>query len=92
MAQAIKNIPYHYYNIHCNCGEWCGYKRDPNTYNHYTIGDGFADENLLYFLKCLFNVLATRTRQFAAGASTNAVESFNPSRNLSSLLILHSVK
>ena len=77
MAQAIKNIPYHCYNIHDNCGEWCGYKRDPNTYSHSTIGDGFADENLLEFLKCLFNILASRTREFAAGALTNAVESFN---------------
>lgn len=76
MAEAIKNIPYHSFNIHTNCGTWCKYHLDPANYKHSTIDD-FQDQNLFEELKCLFNILATKTNQFSAGASSNANESFN---------------
>jgi hypothetical protein len=34
MANALRNIPYHCYNIHDNCGSWCGYRQNPDTYTH----------------------------------------------------------
>ncbi|KAK0076364.1 hypothetical protein PV325_005506 [Microctonus aethiopoides] len=45
MSQAIRNIPYHAFNHHNNCGNWCSYKSDPDNYQHANIGDGFNDEN-----------------------------------------------
>ena len=77
MSAAIKNVPYHCFNIHTDCGAWCGYKKNPETYKHSTIGEGFQDERLFSALKCLFNVLASKTDKFVAGVSSNVNESLN---------------
>ncbi|XP_039304358.1 uncharacterized protein LOC120357591 [Solenopsis invicta] len=77
MAKAIKNIPYHCFNQHANCGTWCGYHKNPETYKHSSIGEGFHNENLFEALKCLFDVLASKTERFVAGVSSNANESLN---------------
>ena len=31
LANGIRNIPYHCFNLHANCGEWCKYSK---TLNH----------------------------------------------------------
>ena len=77
IAAAIKNIPYHSYNDHSNCGSWCGYQHNPETYQHSVIGSGFKDKKLFDALKCLFNCLASKTDRFAAGVSSNVNESLN---------------
>ena len=77
MAAAIKNIPYHCYNDHSNCGSWCGYQHNPKTYQHSVIGSGFKDEKLFNALKCLFNCLASEIDRFAAGVSSNVNERLN---------------
>ena len=77
MAKSIQNIPYHCFNQHQNCGAWCNFHMNPDTYSHSTIGDGFKNEKLFDALKCLFNTLASKTNRFAAGASSNPNESLN---------------
>jgi len=77
MANAIRNIPYHCFNTHTNCGNWCDFKNNPENYKHANIGNGFQDTSLFDNLKCLFNSLANKTDRFSAGASSNSNESFN---------------
>ena len=77
MAAAIRNITNHAFNDHSNCGSWCGYVQNSESYKHSIIGDGFQNPKLFDALKCLFDVLATKTDRFAAGVSSNANESLN---------------
>lgn len=46
MAKAIENIPLLCFNIHNDCGKWCNYHKNPETYKHSVIGDGFQDDQL----------------------------------------------
>ncbi|XP_057329900.1 uncharacterized protein LOC130670506 [Microplitis mediator] len=77
MAKAIKNIPYHAFNHHNDCGNRCSYKSNPENYQHTNIGDGFKDSNLFEALKHIFDNLALKTSQFVSGASSNPNESLN---------------
>lgn len=77
MAKATKNIPYHAFNHHNDCGNWCSYKSNPENYQHTNIGDGFKDSNLFEALKHIFDNLALKTSQFVSGASSNPNESLN---------------
>ncbi|KAK0161618.1 hypothetical protein PV327_010073 [Microctonus hyperodae] len=47
------------------------------TYKHGTIGDGFTDPKLHGDLQCLFQLLASKAEEFAAGVSTNLNENMN---------------
>ena len=31
LANAIRNIPFHSFNLHANCGDWCQYSKKPDT-------------------------------------------------------------
>ncbi|XP_074111470.1 uncharacterized protein LOC141535445 [Cotesia typhae] len=77
MAKVIKNILYHAFNHHNDCGNWCSYKSNPENYQHTNIGDGFKDSNLFEALKHIFDNLALKTSQFVSGASSNPNESLN---------------
>ncbi|XP_011876984.1 PREDICTED: uncharacterized protein LOC105567056, partial [Vollenhovia emeryi] len=77
MAKAIRNIPYHAFNYHENCGEWCGYVTDKENYNHRTVIGGFTSPVLFEELKTIFNSLAINADKFSAGASSQANESLN---------------
>ena len=77
LASALKNIHKHCFNDHESCGNWCGYKKNPDKYKHSVIGDGFSDENLFEDLTYLFDSLANKSTEFFAGISTNANESLN---------------
>ncbi|KAJ8674335.1 hypothetical protein QAD02_005597 [Eretmocerus hayati] len=77
MEKAIKNIPYHGFNIHDDCGSWCKYELDPENYKHANIGDGFHSELLFEALKEIFSVLTGKSGQFVSGASNNRNESAN---------------
>ncbi|KAK0072633.1 hypothetical protein PV326_014274, partial [Microctonus aethiopoides] len=77
MARAIENIPQHCFNNHKNCGEWCRYLKDPNSYQHSTIGEGLTDPRLYEILTNIFSTLAKKANGFSAGVSSNPNESFN---------------
>lgn len=55
------------------------YNKDPSTYRHQVIGDGFTDQKLFDDLRELFNNFGDKSEQFSAGASSNANESMNAS-------------
>lgn len=46
MSKAIRNIPYHCFNKHQNCGAWCTFSKNPENYEHSNIGDRFQDPDL----------------------------------------------
>lgn len=77
MAEAIKNIPHHCFNDHVNCGTWCDFSKNPDTYKHSNIGDGFKETALFESLKILFSKLAENTDNFFSGVSSNVNESLN---------------
>ncbi|XP_046587817.1 uncharacterized protein LOC124292970 [Neodiprion lecontei] len=76
MGKGIRNIPSHCFNNHDNCGTWCGYHANPESYRHSAIGDGFVSEQLFDALRCIFDVVASRADRFA-GVSSNVNESLN---------------
>ena len=60
MAAAIRNISFHASNHYENCGSWCGFKNDPNTYIHKAIPGGFKNENLFEELKIFFKLYSRK--------------------------------
>ncbi|KAK0074831.1 hypothetical protein PV326_012137 [Microctonus aethiopoides] len=77
LTEAVKNIPYHAFNKHDNCGSWCGFKKSPETYKHKSVLGGFKSSVLFQTLTSAFEKLANNSQQFASGASTQANESVN---------------
>lgn len=77
MAKAIRNIPDHSYNRHENCGSWCGYYQNPESYKHNIIENGFKNMKMYEDLRILFNKLADNCDRFAADASSQVNESLN---------------
>lgn len=77
ISATIINIPYHAFNYHDNCGDWCGFVRDPETYDHKTIPGGFKNKVFFEVLKDQFAKLAANSDQFAVGSSSQANESLN---------------
>ncbi|KAK0169500.1 hypothetical protein PV328_011961 [Microctonus aethiopoides] len=77
LAASLKNIPYHCFNLHNNCGDWCKFHKNPDTYTHSTIREGFKGPRLLEALKCLFDLLSSKAKEFAASVSTNLCENMN---------------
>lgn len=79
---AILNIPNHVFNEHENCGSWCRFQREPETYQHRRLPEiwaGSADMKL-----ALRNAITTVCEKFASKAqslapclSSNTNESFN---------------
>lgn len=77
MAAAIKNIPFHAFNDHKACGDWCGYLKDNENYQHRAIHGGFQNPILFKKLKSTFEKLSNNADSFVAGASTQTNESLN---------------
>ncbi|XP_034948881.1 uncharacterized protein [Chelonus insularis] len=78
MAAAIRNIPYHAFDIHENCGNWCGYLKDPENYKHSVLfHKDFKNEVLFKKICETFNKLAQNAEKFSCAASTQANESLN---------------
>jgi len=77
LSAAIKNIPYHAFNYHENCGNWCGFLNNSENYHHKVISEGFKNEILFNELEVLFSQLSNNSEKFVAGASSQANESLN---------------
>ncbi|XP_017888613.1 uncharacterized protein LOC108630062 [Ceratina calcarata] len=77
MAASIKNIPFHAFNVHDNCGEWCGYLRNKENYEHRTVRGGLKNGILFEELKTVFQKLSDNAEAFVCCGSTQANESLN---------------
>lgn len=77
LATALENIPYHFFNQHDNCGQWCNFSKNKESYRHSVIDKGFKDRTLFINLKTLFSSLAKKSSTFSSGASSNVNESIN---------------
>lgn len=58
MTAAVKNIPYHTFNAHDNCSDFCVYEKDPANYDHSTVPGDFSSPVLFNVLKKIFEQLA----------------------------------
>ena len=77
MAAAIKNIPYHAFNIHDNCGQWCGFVQSKENYEHATVVGGLKNQILFEELKTIFCKLSENAETFVSCALTQGNESLN---------------
>lgn len=77
MAATIKSIPFHAFNQHEQCGEWCGYIKDKENYDHKMMPGGFEDQDLFKALQEIFGKLASNAEKFSLGVSSNVNESLN---------------
>lgn len=68
---ALDNIPYHLFDMHANCGDWC--KNESNKENSIRIR--FSNPNLFDALEKFFSQLDAR--KFCSAASSQANESLN---------------
>lgn len=79
LAKGIRNIPYHAFNIHDNCGDFCKFKGDPENYEHSNIPGGFQSPELFKKLTGMFETLSQNAQRFATLASSQVNESLNNS-------------
>ncbi|XP_058803404.1 uncharacterized protein LOC131671175 [Phymastichus coffea] len=79
MASAVRCIPYHEFNNHDMCGQWCGFVSDRENYDHKMVPGGLKDQKLFEELKNIFDKLANNAEKFSIGASSNVNESLNAS-------------
>ena len=75
--EAIGQIVPHAFGNHERCGEWCGAKANPTTYEHKTMKKDLFGESLHQDLKSVFEVFSSNAEKIAPGGSTREVESFN---------------
>jgi DNA polymerase III epsilon subunit-like protein len=79
---ALLNIPSHVFNEHENCGDWCGYQKDPEHYKHKRIPDVWRGSNddreaLKSLIQSVCDRFAAKSSSLAPCLSSNANESFN---------------
>lgn len=79
LAKALKNIPFHAFNKHDNCGIWCRYDVNKENYDHSAIPDGFQSPELFETLERIFNKLAENSERFTSAASSQGNESLDNS-------------
>jgi DNA polymerase III epsilon subunit-like protein len=79
---AILNIPCHIFNDHANCGLWCGFTREPDTYKHKRLpeiwsGSNDAQQSLKNVITNICEKFASKSKSLAPCLSSNVNESFN---------------
>ena len=77
--KGLLNVVPHSYGEHENCGEWCGYLRNPERYKHATLpyGRDLTDLKLIKDLKKIFENFADRLEELAPSGSTQVNEAIN---------------
>ena len=79
VASAIRNIVPHAFGEHDNCGTWCRFSENPQTFRHNTLprGQNLSGDQLKNDLSAIFEVFAKNSKKLAPAATTREVESFN---------------
>lgn len=72
-----KKILHHAFNKHNDCGDWCGYRKDPKNFKHRIMKNGFKCQNLYDAFDTIFGIFADNVDRFAACVSSQANESLN---------------
>ena len=70
----LKNLPYHVFDKHDNCGSFCTYKEDKENYDD---SRHFKNAILFNALKALFDKLAENAAEYSLAGSSQANKSLN---------------
>ena len=73
------NVVPHFFGEYENCGEWCGYLRNPERYKYANLpyGRDLTDLKLKKDLNKIFENFADRSEELALSGSTQANEAIN---------------
>lgn len=82
LKKAILNIPNHVFDQHDECGNWCGFKKDPQNYQHKRLPKIWkgSEDDRLSLKSCLQDIcqrFASKSGSLAACLTSNSNESFN---------------
>ena len=77
LRSALLNIAEHTFGNHSECGPWCGYVQNPDTYKHSNIDKDLCGDELKTDLKAIFKTFSNNADKIAPCGSTKEVESFN---------------
>ena len=91
VKKALVNVGPHSYGEHESCGEWCGYLRNSERYEHATLpyGRDLTDLNLKKDLNKIFENFADRSEELASSGLTQANEAINSIVGSKALKIRH---
>lgn len=70
----LRNLPYHVFDQHDQCGSFCGYKKDKETYDN---SRHLKNPTLFEHMKKFFSSLADSSSKFVLSGSSQANESLN---------------
>lgn len=78
-SSALQQIVPHLFGDHSVCGDWCGYRKNPESYKHHGLpyGRPLSGDSLRADLDTVFSVYIQNASKIAPGGSTKDVESFN---------------
>ena len=73
LREDLKAIVPHAFGEHNKCGDWCGYKKDPVSFEHSSLpkGQNFTGATLRSDLEKIFDTLSENAANIAPYASTN---------------------
>ncbi|XP_053382773.1 uncharacterized protein LOC128549640 [Mercenaria mercenaria] len=74
---ALKQLVPHLFGDHDLCGDWCGHRKNPDTYKGLPYGKPLCGETLRSDLDEVINIFIQNAEKIAPGGSTKDVESFN---------------
>jgi len=82
LKAALLNIPEHIFNNHSECGDWCGYTKDPEGYKHRRLPETWKgpEENQVTLKRLILQIcekFAAKASSLAPCLSSNANECFN---------------
>lgn len=77
MKKAIAAIVPHCFGEHNQCGDWCGYHQNPDTYTHRGIKGDLQSKKTMEALQKLMKLYIDNTHKYAAANNSQANESLN---------------
>ena len=79
LADGLHNIPRHIFGEHDGCGDWCGFRKNPETYVHKGLprGKPLSSPMLRTDLTKIFGVYADNAQKLAPMGSSQHNESFH---------------
>lgn len=79
LSKAIMNIPCHVFSVHDQCGDWCGYLKDPSNYKHKRLPSNWPEygSNLQMNITAVCQRFASKCTSLAPCQNSQVCESHN---------------